>query len=164
MSGASNVLGFGTAFRGRFELKGDGSYVTAKWIVVAGLPVYPLSCWRHHPYRDIEDSVSRQPYQDEESKILFSGENSFRNSESCQAAERVALRWCYVGKQLLCSLGLILWLLVAFPVFRQVIVLTGSQNPTAVFSLLIGYFVLLPFVLVLLIGVCFDRIWGKRYA
>lgn len=161
MSAASNVLGFGTAFRGRFELASDGSYITTKWVVLAGLAILPVACWRHRPRRDLDDGVSHVPYQDEARKVLFAGDTTFRDDEHLPQAERVPLRWRYVGKQLLCSLGLIVWLIAALPVFRVIIHLNTVPRPGAAFGLLIGYFAVFPFLLTYLISIGFDRFGGR---
>ena len=164
MSVATNVLGFGTAFRGRFELANDGSYITTQWLVVGGLAVVPLSCWRHNPRRGLDDGVSHVPYQDETRKVLFAGDTTFRDNEHHPHAERIALRWRYVGKQLLCSLGLMAWLIAALPVFRLIIALNTVPRPGAAFGLLIGYFAVFPFLLTYLISAGFDKFGRGRDA
>ena len=161
MSDASSVLGFGTSFVGRFEVMADGSYVTTKWIVLGGLPVCPLSCWRHSPWQGLDDAVSHQPYMDEEHKPMFSGESGFRHAENYMSSERLPLQWRYFGKQGLCSLCLVLWVIAAFPVFGRALVLSYAQEAVAFYALLLGYYVILPLALILFIGVFFDRIWGS---
>lgn len=149
MSGASSTWGFGTTFCGRSHVLGDGSYVTTKWVVLAGVPVLPLSCWRHLKCRD-EDSA------------VYAGDGGvIQTSESFYILDRLPLRWRYFGKQALMSLMLSIWIIAAFPVFSGVLALNQAQRWFLFYFVLIGYYIVLPAGLLIFIGILFDRIWKE---
>lgn len=97
---------------------------------------------------------------------MFSGDNGMflQNNEDFFLSERLPFRWPYFGKQCLSSLALILWLIAAFPVFAQVLVLNQAHRALAFYALMLGYYMVLPVVIILFIGVFFDRIWGDLRA
>jgi hypothetical protein len=47
--GASSIKGIGTTYIGECDYRDDGSYVTTKWFIFLGLPVFPICSHRVIP-------------------------------------------------------------------------------------------------------------------
>ena len=94
---------------------------------------------------------------------MFGGDNPIflQNNENFFLSERLPFRWHYFGKQCLSSLALVLWVIAAFPVFAQVLAFDQALRIPELYALMLGYYIVLPVVILLLIGVFFDRIWGN---
>lgn len=62
--GAGSIKGIGTQYIGECDFRADGSYITTKWFIFLGLPVFPICSHRVLPVAE-NDVIIPLIYQSE---------------------------------------------------------------------------------------------------